>query len=521
MKKIIIIFVIIFISFPLAAEEKLQLRIGTYENAPKIFTDESGKIAGFWADITNYIAEKENWEIEWVQGDWDQCIQRLENNEIDILVDVGVTPDRQEQFLFSNETVLLSWSRLYIQEGKKLESIMDLDGREIAGLKGSFNIDGPEGLKDIIDRFDLDCRIIELDNYHQVFDALQNKEIFAGITNKDFGNKNEIKYSITRTAIIFQPARMQFAFPKLSKISPMLIKEIDNNLSELKNDNNSIYYKSMERHLGGVKEIHSFPLWVKMLVVILIIFSAIFIIFSYFLKYQVNRKTILLQQNISELEQIKIDLFLSNTKYQSLFDNSPAPLWVEDFTELSNYLNELKEKGISDFRTYFANRPEELYLCAKKVKVEDVNLASLQLHQAENKEDLLNNLERLFTGKSFDVFKEEVIAIAEGDLEFESESEVKTLRGELRYISLKLLIDGDQVNTRRALLATTDITNLKKAEKELQKHKEHLEELVKERTIELEGKNEELEQFNSLFVDREFRIKELRERVKELEGRNT
>jgi hypothetical protein len=47
MKKIIIIFVIIFISFPLAAEEKLQLRIGTYENAPKIFTDESGKIAGF------------------------------------------------------------------------------------------------------------------------------------------------------------------------------------------------------------------------------------------------------------------------------------------------------------------------------------------------------------------------------------------------------------------------------------------------------------------------------------------
>jgi hypothetical protein len=40
---------------------------------------------------------------------------------------------------------------------------------------------------------------------------------------------------------------------------------------------------------------------------------------------------------------------------------------------------------------------------------------------------------------------------------------------------------------------------------------------VKERTIELEKKNKELEYFNELFVDREFRIKELRVKVKELE----
>ncbi|MBW2616938.1 MAG: hypothetical protein JRD02_12290, partial [Deltaproteobacteria bacterium] len=44
-----------------------------------------------------------------------------------------------------------------------------------------------------------------------------------------------------------------------------------------------------------------------------------------------------------------------------------------------------------------------------------------------------------------------------------------------------------------------------------------LEELVKERTAELEEKNAELERMNDLFVGREFRIKELRDRVKELE----
>ncbi len=45
----------------------------------------------------------------------------------------------------------------------------------------------------------------------------------------------------------------------------------------------------------------------------------------------------------------------------------------------------------------------------------------------------------------------------------------------------------------------------------------HLETLVKEPTNKLEEKVTELERMNDLFVGREFRIKELRDRVKELE----
>jgi len=62
-----------------------------------------------------------------------------------------------------------------------------------------------------------------------------------------------------------------------------------------------------------------------------------------------------------------------------------------------------------------------------------------------------------------------------------------------------------------------EITKRKQAEEELKKHHDHLEELVKERTKELEEKNTELERYNKLFVEREFRIKELREKVKEME----
>ncbi len=65
-----------------------------------------------------------------------------------------------------------------------------------------------------------------------------------------------------------------------------------------------------------------------------------------------------------------------------------------------------------------------------------------------------------------------------------------------------------------AVHVVSDITDRKQAEQELVEYRENLEDLVKERTKELEDKNKELERFNDLFVDREFRIKELKDQIK-------
>lgn len=62
-----------------------------------------------------------------------------------------------------------------------------------------------------------------------------------------------------------------------------------------------------------------------------------------------------------------------------------------------------------------------------------------------------------------------------------------------------------------------EIKMRKKAEEKLEKYREHLEELVKDRTTELKEKNVELERMNDVFVGREFRIKELRDKINELE----
>lgn len=61
-----------------------------------------------------------------------------------------------------------------------------------------------------------------------------------------------------------------------------------------------------------------------------------------------------------------------------------------------------------------------------------------------------------------------------------------------------------------------DITERKLAEEELAKHHEQLEELVKERTRELEEKNKKLDDAMKVFVGREMTIKKLQDRIKAL-----
>jgi tRNA(Phe) wybutosine-synthesizing methylase Tyw3 len=60
-------------------------------------------------------------------------------------------------------------------------------------------------------------------------------------------------------------------------------------------------------------------------------------------------------------------------------------------------------------------------------------------------------------------------------------------------------------------------TKLEEKVEEIQRLNAELEQRVKERTAELEAKIAEVERLNRLFVDRELRMKELKEQIKELE----
>ncbi len=84
-------------------------------------------------------------------------------------------------------------------------------------------------------------------------------------------------------------------------------------------------------------------------------------------------------------------------------------------------------------------------------------------------------------------------------------------------VFFKSIFSDEEGSTAGLIGAIMDITSRKQSEMELKKYQDHLEELIRERTADLEEKNNELERFNKLFVDRELRMKEISDRNKVLE----
>lgn len=115
-------------------------------------------------------------------------------------------------------------------------------------------------------------------------------------------------------------------------------------------------------------------------------------------------------------------------------------------------------------------------------------------------------------------FGEQWSKLIMGEMPPTYEYQVVHKSGEIRWMNQRNILvrdDGGRIVAIEGIV--TDITERKQAEEELTKYREHLEALVKERTAEIERKNAELEKMNKLFVGRELRMVELKERISQLE----
>ena len=161
----------------------------------------------------------------------------------------------------------------------------------------------------------------------------------------------------------------------------------------------------------------------------------------------------------------------SEERYRNLFEESPISLWEEDISEIKNYIDDLRSKGVVDFREYFETHHEEVVRCTAMVKVVNVNKATVSLFRALGKKELIECLGQIFTEHSYGLFKEELIAIAEGRTEFEGEDVVKTMVGNEIDVYLKLSVaPGHEADYSKRHVSMIDITDRKRAEKAIKKY---------------------------------------------------
>lgn len=170
-------------------------------------------------------------------------------------------------------------------------------------------------------------------------------------------------------------------------------------------------------------------------------------------------------QDITQELQTSILLAASEQHARNLFDYSPVSLWVEDFSAVKRLIEDVRMRGIEDFRTFINVHPEFVSRCMQEIRVIDVNQQTLTMFGAQNKSELLARLGEVFQGEMRDSFAEQLIELWHGKTTLMREVVNYRLNGDLVNIHMQFaVLPGHMTDWDLVLVSLVDITARKKAE---------------------------------------------------------
>jgi len=160
------------------AGEARVVRVGYYDNPPKLFRWQQGEPKGVFPGILAVIAKEENWRLEWVPGFWLQGLNNLMSGRIDIMPDVAYSTERAGKYDFSNERKIEE----ELLKIRKLESLGVLAG----GIAHDFN----NTLATIFGNIELTKRLAGSDGGTERIECANVEnglvEPFAGMPDKNY-----------------------------------------------------------------------------------------------------------------------------------------------------------------------------------------------------------------------------------------------------------------------------------------------------------------------------------------------
>jgi len=272
-----------------------KVRVGVYQNSPKVSVSEQGKPEGIFIDLIESVAQYEGWQIEYVQGTWAEGLARLDKGTIDLMPDVARTTEREALYAFHQEPVLASWNQVYARRNSGVRSMLDLQSRTVAVVEGSVQ---HTLFAQMAQAFNLPVTLLPYPDFDAAFAAVARSQADAVITNRFFGVRNAARYGLEDTAIIFSPSTLFFAAPKRGHDA--VLAAIDRHLIEFKKDSGSVYYRSLRR--WTVEDVRAAtPVWLVPVLASALALLVAGVAWVSLLKRQVNAKTREIRQRNEEV----------------------------------------------------------------------------------------------------------------------------------------------------------------------------------------------------------------------------
>ena len=280
---------------PLASFAAEPVRVGVYQNRPGVFIEPDGSVRGFYIDILEHAAEAEGWVLDYVPDTWPALLHQLREGEIDLIVGIAYTAERDEIYDFTRETVFANWGQVYVK-GAGIESLFDLRGAVIAGLKDDIYTNS---FRALLGRFDIPATFTEVDEYAKVLEAVDAGLADAGIISRSNGKRLESRYSVHRSPIVCCAKEIRYA--TLEGWNGQVLDGLDRHMRALKAENGSVYYQALDRWFGDHGR-SGIPRWVWWVVALLSGGVAVVFGGNLLLRRQVRLRTAELQEAHDLLE---------------------------------------------------------------------------------------------------------------------------------------------------------------------------------------------------------------------------
>ena len=222
-----------------------EIRVGVYQNEPKIFMGSDGQPSGILGDLLTEIARHENWTLRAVPCEWEACLDALQKGELDLMPDVAYNEQRDIIFDFHKVPALLSWSQIYKHSGVSINSALDLKDKRIAVLGGSVQ---QAYIANMLSGFAIQAELVPVKSFDEGFALVAKGTVQAAAVNRFFGDAQAPRYKLESTPVIFQPSRLFYATTEGRNAD--LLQAIDRYLGAWGSDPNSHYFAILKRWMN-------------------------------------------------------------------------------------------------------------------------------------------------------------------------------------------------------------------------------------------------------------------------------
>jgi diguanylate cyclase (GGDEF)-like protein len=170
-------------------------------------------------------------------------------------------------------------------------------------------------------------------------------------------------------------------------------------------------------------------------------------------------------EDVTDREQARRAEQENRRQAEGVFEYSPVSLWIEDFSRIRELLEDVRDRGIDDFRIFTDVHPEFVEQCMAEIRIIDVNQATLDLFCAPDRKTLLMRQADIFRDEMEKPFRAQLFDLWDGKLFHHREVLNYALDGSERHLLLNFAVfPGHEADWSRVQVALTDITARKKAE---------------------------------------------------------